>query len=176
MQISIQLGHQPKAASLRFQQLHKGFILFDPDRANGIFGDPAGFADLGQQPARFGAAGMADRQAEPDRRSELSAFAGGDSDGRRQGVRQNLGGRAALAPQPHKGGGNLFGAVAAQQGPGHFGLFTRLVGKERMFQHAQILAGLNLVRAGGLAPVRRNLGPGQQTLRLLGLGRGHDQG
>ena len=175
MQIGVQFGHQTKPAGLRFQNLHKGLVLLDPDRANGILGDPAGFADLGQEPARFRPARMTHRQTEPKRGSKLSPLPRRYGGGRRQCIRQHFRGRPALAPQTDKGGGHLFGAVTTQQGHSHASLFAGRLSQEGVIHHAGILARLNLIGPRRLAPFRRDLGPGQQALRLLGLGRRHNQ-
>ena len=48
--------------------------------------------------------------------------------------------------------------------------------QRRVFDQAQVVLGLHLLGAGGLAPFGHDLGPLQQALRLAEFGGRHDQG
>ena len=155
--------------------MHKGFIFLHADRADAVLGDAAGIADLGQQPARFGAARAADVDGIPDRGTEfLARF-------RRRGggagaVHQLFRGRAAFAPQAGKGSSGLIGADAVQDRGGHGAfVFGHRLHQRRVIQKADLIPGADLVRRGGLCPFRDNLGPLQKALRLLEFRLHHDQ-
>ena len=153
----------------RLSDLHKGLVLLHPDRADAVTGNPARIADLRQKPARFGAAGMANRQLEPGRRTEFAPFARCARFRRRQGIGQHLRRRPPLAPQTHEGRSNLFGTKAGQKRVGHGGLIPGRAGQGRMFQNPQVILGLHIIRTRRRAPFGDNLGTLEQTLRLAEL-------
>ena len=182
--LAVQLAHGQ--AGLKFQplaeirrdiggNLHESLVGLDADRADGVAGDVSGLADLGQQPARLGAAGMADRQQEPDRRPKFATLArGGGGDGR-HAFGQFLGRGAAFAPQPDEGRGDPLGAEPFKQRGGLRGLVARRLVQGGRVQHPLVVARLHIVGRGRLAPVRDQFRALQQPLRLLVIGRGHDQ-
>ena len=155
--------------------LHECLLGLDADRADGVAGDVARLADLGQQPARLGPARMADRQQEPDRRPEFATLARGGGGHGRYAFGQFLRGGAAIAPQPDKGRGDLFGAETLDQGGGLRGLVARGLVQRGQVQHALVVARLHIVGRGRLVPFRHQLRALQKPLRLLVIRRGHDQ-
>ena len=152
-------------------QLYMGLVIQHPDGADLGLGDAAGGTQHRQQPARLGILAAPHRQRQPDRGAKL----GMDALGRFGGVAQFFGGRAALAPQPHKSRRDLIGIMGAQdrRDQRRFVLGDR-VQQCRKRQHALVVLGGHFIGRRRLGPGGIDGGGGQQTLGLLAIGRGDD--
>ena len=162
-------------ARLRRQDLHKCAVFLHPDRTNAILGDATRLTNLGQQPPCLGPTRPPNRQLEPDRRPELAPFTRRRPFRHHQIVRQNLGRRPPVTPHLDKGSGNLLRPITLQQVGGQIALVADIRVQHRVIQQTQIVPLLHLIRRWRLVPCRNQLGPLQQALRLLELGRHHDQ-
>ena len=147
-------------------------------------------ADQRQHPLGVGVLAATDRQAEPGRVGELAVVAGAalaavvELAGRTvrttgvavAAVIQIFRFRQAGAVHAHQGGGDLLGRLALHQGAGEGQvLLRRRFGQGRVVQHADGIAGANLLGAGRTAPDGLDAGVGDQHLGLAAAGIGHQQ-
>ena len=153
--------------------MHMGLVIQHPDGADFGLGNAAGGAQHWQQPARLGVLAATNRQRQPHRGAEIGMHALWPFGG----VAQFFRGRATLAPQPHEGGGYLVGVVGREDSrhQRRFILDDRIE-KGGQRQHPFVVTRGDFVGRGCLGPGGVDGGGGQQTLGLLAVGRGDDDG